>query len=221
MGESRWDCWRWRDANALVHQLCLLQGPSSKGAHLGLSPASRRWTSMPICPLPNNRLNRDDVIFYPRSLCWRSWWRETQLTRQTERGICGRHKHKSNECLPWYGNELQSLHYWCSHSFLEPRLRDSLCFSPLWMKRQRPKEFTQVSQPAWQNHGSRRHDVDSCCNMPTTSWQSEIIPLILYLFNSYHTTPFLCWFWRTWWTNQCGDLKSWWLQLSVWLDVRK
>lgn len=41
-------CWRWRrDANVLVHHLCLLQGLSSKGDHPGLSPASRRWTSMP------------------------------------------------------------------------------------------------------------------------------------------------------------------------------
>lgn len=40
-------CWRWRrDANVLVHHLCLLRGLSSKSAHPGLSPASRRWTSM-------------------------------------------------------------------------------------------------------------------------------------------------------------------------------
>ena len=78
--------------------------------------------------------------------------------------------------------------------FLEPRRRDSLCFSPLWMKRQRPRESSlKYHSQAWQNHGWRRHDVDSCCNMPTISWQNEITRLILYLLNTYYTIPFLCW----------------------------
>lgn len=114
-------CWRWRrDANVLVHHLCLLQGLSSKGAHLRLSPASRRWTSMSYLLPPLTGSAEMIWYFILVNNVVIPWWRKHNS--QDREGICGRHRHKSNECMPWYGNDYKVpiidavIHFW-SHVY--------------------------------------------------------------------------------------------------------